>query len=296
MEESVVFIYDSALMTAFAFPNSCSRTATPATNLAVSLDTIWDVDADSSYQVSREKASSEHLVAIRTRRGEGRLRLEGGTAFALTPQSLWIVPAAHIRAYGCSGTRWAFWWFEFLPHGPLPFPLCTALVSPPCRGERALFRQCWEALRRTSPQQAFASAVFGMLLHGWVVNSLEAWPLHPHRKRIEGIMDDMHRRLAARWSVAAMARQAGLGERRFRQVFAELSGQTPKAFYDRIRLRAADALLRQGLCNVSETADRLGFSSAFHFSRAYRRQFGHPPSASRQPTPAARQKAPPGRP
>ena len=46
----------------------------------------------------------------------------------------------------------------------------------------------------------------------------------------------------------------------------------------RRRLLHARALLQRG-CGVAACADRLGFANPFHFSRCYRRVFGHPPSA-----------------
>jgi AraC family transcriptional regulator of arabinose operon len=44
--------------------------------------------------------------------------------------------------------------------------------------------------------------------------------------------------------------------------------------------RAQD-LLRHTDLSVTAVAARLGFANPFHFARAYRRQFGRPPSADR---------------
>lgn len=267
-----------------SYPNLCSRTVTPVPGLSVSLNCIWAVAADSRYQVSRHGVPPELFVAVRTHGGQGVMRLEGGSEHVLDAGSLWIFPASKIVSYGCPGDRWDFWWFEFMPHSALPVELCRPVRSPAGPNEKELFRQCWETLRRPAspPQQALASAIFGVLLQQWLVSVTATALPRPHRESMERIIDEMHRRIADRWSVAGMARRAGMGERRFRQVFAEFTGQTPKVFYDRIRLQAADALVQQGLYNISEIADRMGFSSAFHFSKAYRHQFGQPPSAPRK--------------
>ena len=68
---------------------------------------------------------------------------------------------------------------------------------------------------------------------------------------------------------------------RFRQVFAALTGQAPKRFYDGLRLEYGRGLLRLGIHKVADVAERLGFSSPFHFSRAFKKHFGKPPSEFR---------------
>ena len=79
-----------------------------------------------------------------------------------------------------------------------------------------------------------------------------------------------------------MARMAGLGERRFRHVFASATGQSPKRFHEGLRLEFGRQLLMAGRIKLDDVADRTGFSSAFHFSRAFKKKFGHPPSLSGQ--------------
>ena len=46
------------------------------------------------------------------------------------------------------------------------------------------------------------------------------------------------------------------------------------------RLQQADRLLKQGGMNVSEVSYRVGFSSPSYFSKCYKEQFGHVPTAS----------------
>ena len=46
------------------------------------------------------------------------------------------------------------------------------------------------------------------------------------------------------------------------------------------RLQQADRLLKQGRMNVSEVSYRVGFSSPSYFSKCYKEQFGHVPTAS----------------
>lgn len=79
--------------------------------------------------------------------------------------------------------------------------------------------------------------------------------------------------------VPALARALGLGERAFQQRCRRLLGTSPAELQRRHRLALAQELLGAGL-PVQAVAARLGFANPFHFSTAYKRSFGHPPSRS----------------
>jgi AraC-like DNA-binding protein len=78
--------------------------------------------------------------------------------------------------------------------------------------------------------------------------------------------------------VGEMARAMGLGATAFAERCRRELGVTPARAYARYRLARAHQLLAGTAMTVVEVADHLGFSTPFHFSRAFRRQFGHPPS------------------
>lgn len=57
-----------------------------------------------------------------------------------------------------------------------------------------------------------------------------------------------------------------------------LTGKTPSEFFMQYKLNMAAKLLKEGDWNVSEIAIRTGFKSLPHFSKAFKKQFGVPPS------------------
>lgn len=79
----------------------------------------------------------------------------------------------------------------------------------------------------------------------------------------------------------AMARFAGVSARHLDRLFAEHRGTSFLDDYQLLRLEHADLLLRQSALLISEIAFATGYSSSSHFTRAYRRRFGAPPSAAR---------------
>jgi len=82
--------------------------------------------------------------------------------------------------------------------------------------------------------------------------------------------------------VAALARQAGLSLRHLEGLFRRELGQSPAAWARALRLQAARRMLADTGHDLQDIALRTGFASQSAFSRAFRRQFGHPPSALRR--------------
>ena len=76
----------------------------------------------------------------------------------------------------------------------------------------------------------------------------------------------------------------GISSRTVSRLFAA-EGTTPMRWLWSERVAAArQALSRRGAARVSDVAAANGFSDMAHFSRAFRRAFGHPPSATRSGT------------
>lgn len=78
-------------------------------------------------------------------------------------------------------------------------------------------------------------------------------------------------------SVASLARTVALSPSRFAHLFAEETGQTPMQAVRRARVRHAASLLEVTDMDVGQVAAASGFVSPFHFSRAFRREYGLPP-------------------
>lgn len=57
-----------------------------------------------------------------------------------------------------------------------------------------------------------------------------------------------------------------------------LTGETPGSLFRKYKLDKAARLLQDGKYNVSEVAVMTGFSTAAHFSVAFKKQFGVSPS------------------
>jgi len=82
-------------------------------------------------------------------------------------------------------------------------------------------------------------------------------------------------------TTAAIALRAGVTARTLESIFRKSIGETPGAYYLRLRLNAARRLVLDTRLAMADIAGRCGFSSAASFSRAFTSAFGQPPSRMR---------------
>jgi AraC-like DNA-binding protein len=92
----------------------------------------------------------------------------------------------------------------------------------------------------------------------------------------------IHRRPERPWSVASLAAEAHLSRSVFSERFTRLVGMSPMRYVTRWRMRLADTLIREQRLALSEVAGRVGYGSEAAFSRAYKREAGVSPGATRR--------------
>lgn len=83
------------------------------------------------------------------------------------------------------------------------------------------------------------------------------------------------------WTVAALARGAGLSRAAFARRFTERVGEAPMAWLTDLRLALAADLLRGTDLTLATIADRVGYGSPFALSAAFLRERGVRPTALR---------------
>lgn len=82
-------------------------------------------------------------------------------------------------------------------------------------------------------------------------------------------------------SIAAIARRSEVTSRTLENIFRNSIGETPGAYYLRLRLNAARRLVLDTRLPMADIAARTGFSSASTFSRRFSRTFGDAPARLR---------------
>ena len=92
----------------------------------------------------------------------------------------------------------------------------------------------------------------------------------------------IHEAPGANWSVAALAKVAGLSRTRFALRFRSLMGTAPIEYVARWRMACAKTELRQTSRSIADAADVLGYKSEAAFNRAFTRRYGMGPGAYRR--------------
>ena len=97
--------------------------------------------------------------------------------------------------------------------------------------------------------------------------------------RLAAALRGIHTQPAQPWTLATLARAAGLSRSAFAERFARVLGVTPLAYLLHWRLAVAKSLLAGGQVSVAEAAEAVGYHSASGFSTAFSRETGQSPRA-----------------
>jgi AraC-like DNA-binding protein len=96
--------------------------------------------------------------------------------------------------------------------------------------------------------------------------------------RLASAFRQIHGQLARSWTVAQLAKTAGLSRSAFFERFTRVVGMPPMEYLLAWRMAVARDLLRRPDVGIAEVADRVGYGSASTFSTAFSRHVGEPPS------------------
>ncbi|MDE4909235.1 AraC family transcriptional regulator [Methylobacterium sp. 092160098-2] len=96
-------------------------------------------------------------------------------------------------------------------------------------------------------------------------------------ERVATALRRMHERPTVPWTVAALAREAGLSRSTFFERFRREVGVAPMAYLLAWCIALAKDLLGREGAGVAEVAERVGYGSASTFSTAFARHVGRPP-------------------
>jgi AraC-like DNA-binding protein len=96
---------------------------------------------------------------------------------------------------------------------------------------------------------------------------------------LAGALRHIHEDVARPWTVAALARTAGMSRAVFAERFTRKVGMPPMQYLLEWRIALAKDVLRRERAPLAEVAQKIGYQSASAFSTAFSRHTGYPPSA-----------------
>jgi AraC-like DNA-binding protein len=92
-------------------------------------------------------------------------------------------------------------------------------------------------------------------------------------------LDALHGEVSAKWTVAELAKRAGMSRSAFAARFTEVLGCSPIEYLLRWRMMLAQDALSRGRTPLDRLALAIGYDSASAFSTAFRKRFGCSPGA-----------------
>jgi AraC-like DNA-binding protein len=111
---------------------------------------------------------------------------------------------------------------------------------------------------------------------GWLAGARDA--------EVGKVLALIHRQPAAPWTIAALAREAGISRPVLAARFRQCLGEPPVAYLTRWRLQLGAQMLSSTSDSVAQIASKVGYDSEQAFNRAFKRNFGNPPARYRNET------------
>jgi AraC family transcriptional regulator, glycine betaine-responsive activator len=135
--------------------------------------------------------------------------------------------------------------------------------------------------------QRLATEVADQFLHTRIRTSQESqktaiqWRYGVEDRRIVKAIALMEQNIENPISMRAIASLVGISHRQFERLWLKHFEESPARFYQELRVKAAQKLVRESTYSLFDIAVRCGFSSASHFGRCYRQFFNCTPGEER---------------
>lgn len=148
------------------------------------------------------------------------------------------------------------------------------------------------SVKEAGSSSAGGAAVLAKLSEALFVETLRRYILQLPREQtgwLAGARDPevgnalalMHRRPEHPWTLADLAREAGLSRSVLAERFHHYLGEPPMTYLTRWRLQLGAQRLSSTSYSVAQVAAEVGYESESAFNRAFKREFGMPPARYR---------------
>lgn len=107
-------------------------------------------------------------------------------------------------------------------------------------------------------------------------------PTGAHLDAVAFAVQQMNRNFQSNTTLEQYAAMCHMSKFHFLRVFESVTGHSPLAYRNRIRLEHAKEMLEDSSLSIQEIAAKVGFSSTAHFSDSFKKKWGCSPSQYRQ--------------
>lgn len=254
----------------------------------------YDVAVSSIHNVLEKNAAPAWEFSWVRRRHYGLIRVMEGTAVfeaadwrhAAEPGDILYVERedTYRVSAGDEGSRFIvanFFVAKDTRQTPFPFPhvIRSARVSL----YETLFRELHVAWTgKGVAHRLLSRSVLDSILYNLVRDALQA-RLHAHGiGKIQAALTHIENNYNTDVRVDDLAAMVGVTAAYFRRLFKDATGHSPKDYILYLRILRSMDYVKSDLYSLAEIAEKLGFSSVSHFSRAFKNRTGQSPMAYRR--------------
>ena len=148
------------------------------------------------------------------------------------------------------------------------------------------------SVNEADPSRSGGEAVLAKLSEVLFIETLRAYIAHLPAEQtgwLAGARDSevgktlalMHRNPAQAWTIASLAKEAGLSRSVLAERFRHYLNEPPMAYLTRWRLQLGAQMLASTSYSVAQIASEVGYESEPAFNRAFKREFTDPPARFR---------------
>jgi len=102
-----------------------------------------------------------------------------------------------------------------------------------------------------------------------------------HQEKLYAVREILSQQFSGDFTLNSLAQQVGTNEFTLKKGFKELFGTSVFGYWHQLKMEEARTLLTEGIMNVSEVSERVGYKNPQHFSTAFKRYYGCSPSELR---------------
>jgi len=96
-------------------------------------------------------------------------------------------------------------------------------------------------------------------------------------RRIELVISLLENDTSRAWDSHTLARLVNLSPSRFRHLFKQETGTSPRQYLRELRFRKAEVMLATTFLSLKEIAEAIGFVSVTHFMKDFKERHGMTP-------------------
>ncbi len=239
------------------------------------LDTIFYVQGDKNYSTPYKEITPNKIYFAYTLKGDGTISYDNKTFSLSENEYIFMTPSKSFN-YHCTNEIWEFWWFE-TTETPHLLPLNIPIKSNPGDIKLELFSQSlqWAKIDRWDIAENLYEAAIGILHHYHTSNN------NTKNQLIFSSCDQFIRDNIKTVNVQVLCETLDIKPRTLRNIFYATQGYGPKQYIDNIRLSFSLQWLENTTLSIQKISDELGYSSQFHFSKAFKQSYNVSPAQHR---------------